>query len=88
MISTFPRLGAILSETALLEAEEALATMSEKELEELKSDEELMTCVRRKVKKMAMELGILQQPESEEINLDEADSQLSQESQDLLRSSQ
>ena len=88
IISTFPRLGAILTETALLEAEEALATMSEREVEELKADEELMTCVKRKVKKLARELGILQHPESEEIDLDEADSQLSQESQDLLRSSQ
>ena len=62
--------------------------MSEREVEELKADEELMTCVKRKVKKLARELGILQHPESEEIDLDEADSQLSQESQDLLRSSQ
>ena len=63
--------------------------MSEEEVEELKADEELMTCVKRKVKKLARELGILQQqPESEEIDLSEVDSQLSQESQDLLRSSQ
>merc|ERR1719339_690636 len=80
------RLGAILTETALLEAEEALATMSEKEVEELKVDQELMTCVRRKVKQLAGELGILQQPESEEIGVgEEEDSQFSQESQDLLK---
>ena len=66
-----------------------MSELSEKEVEELKVDQELMTCVRRKVKQLAVELGILQQPESEEIGVgEEEDSQLSQESQDLLRSSQ
>ena len=84
-----PRLGAILTKNALLEAEEALAELSEKEVEELKVDQELMTCVRRKVKQLARELVILQQPESEDIGLgEEEESQLSQESQDLLMSSQ
>ena len=66
-----------------------MSELSEKEVEELKVDQELMTCVRRKVKQLAVELGILQQPESEEIGVgEEEDSQFSQESQDLLRSSQ
>ena len=82
----FPRLGAILTKTTLLEAEETLAELSEKEVEELNVDKELMACVRRKVKQLARELGILQQPESEEIGLGEEED--SQESQDLLRSSQ
>ena len=72
-----------------MEAEETLTELSEKEVEELKVDQELMTCVRRKVKQLTRELGILHQPESEEIGLgEEEDSQLSQESQDLLMSSQ
>ena len=73
--------------TGPMEAEESLAALSEKEVEELKVDQELMTCVRRKVKQLARELGMLQQPESEEIGLGE-DEEGSQESQDLLRSSQ
>ena len=85
VIWTFLRLGAILTKTTLLEAEETLAELSEKEVEELNVDKELMACVRRKVKQLARELGILQQPESEEIGLGEEED--SQESQDLLRSS-
>ena len=65
-----------------------MAELSEKEVEELKADKELLTCVKRKVKQLARELGILLLPESEEIDLGGEDSQPSQESQDLLRSSQ
>ena len=75
--------------STLMEAEKSMADVSEKEVEDLKADQELMTCVRRKVKQLARELGMMQQPESEEIGVgEEEDSQLSQESQDLLRSSQ
>ena len=55
--------------------------------DDLKVDQELMTYVRRKVKQLARELGMLQQPESVEIGLGEGEED-SQESQDLLRSSQ
>ena len=71
-----------------MEAEVALAELSEEEMEELRAEQELMTCVRRKVKQLARELGILLLPESEEIDMGGEDSQFSLESQDLLRSSQ
>ena len=57
----------------------------------VKADLELMTCVKRRVKQVARELGILMEPESEEVFMSEEESQpsqKSQESQDLLKSSQ
>ena len=57
----------------------------------VKADLELMTCVQRRVKQVARELGILMEPESEEVFMSEEEtqsSQKSQESQDLLKSSQ
>ena len=50
----------------------------------MKADLELMECVRRRVKQVAREEGVLLDPESEE--LDQGEQKDSQESQNLLGS--
>ena len=50
----------------------------------MKADLELMKCVRRRVKQVAREEGVLLDPESEE--LDQGEQEDSQESQNLLGS--
>ena len=88
------RLAAIITEKTLLEAAETLSGLGETEMGDslgVKADLELMTCVKRRVKQVARELGILMEPESEEVFMSEEESQpsqKSQESQDLLKSSQ
>ena len=86
------RLAAIITEKTLLEAAETLSGLGETVMGDslgVKADLELMTCVKRRVKQVARELGILMEPESEEMSEEESQpSQKSQESQDLLKSSQ
>ena len=61
-----------------------LAKSSEVEVARVKADLELMECVRRRVKQVAREEGVLLDPESEE--LDQGEQKDSQESQNLLGS--
>ena len=92
LIINYHRLAAIITEKTLLEAAETLSGLGETEMGDslgVKADLELMTCVKRRVKQVARELGILMEPESEEMSEEESQpSQKSQESQDLLKSSQ
>ena len=61
-----------------------MAKSSEVEVERVKADLGLMECVRRRVKQVAREEGVLLDPESEE--LDQGEQEDSQESQNLLGS--
>ena len=61
-----------------------MAKSSEVEAERGKADLGLMECVRRRVKQVAREEGVLLDPESEE--LDQGEQEDSQESQNLLGS--
>ena len=78
------RISSILTRTTLAAADDLLAKSSEVEVARVKADLELMECVRRRVKQVAREEGILLDPESEE--LDQGEQEDSQESQNLLGS--
>ena len=78
------RISSILTSTTLAAADDLLAKSSEVEVERVKADLELMECVRRRVKQVAREEGVLLDPESEE--LDQGEQEDSQESQNLLGS--
>ena len=78
------RISSILTRTTLAAADDLLAKSSEVEVERVKADLELMKCVRRRVKQVAREEGVLLDPESEE--LDQGEQEDSQESQNLLGS--
>ena len=71
-----------MTRTTLAAADDLLAKSSEVEVERVKADLELMACVRRRVKQVAREEGVLLDPESEEQGQQED----SQESQNLLGS--